>query len=235
MVRFFSRHYGGVRDACKIKIDHILSFSRQMKICRHPPPPPFFSKSSKMCDFDFAGIPNIKIICTWRVDQHQAPCLSGIYLYMVIYWLSTPLFLHILSPDVQFWRAQDFSVGTIGVKHQNNLYSESRSASGPMFNRGFPLYGYLLTVYTLIFAYFIARFKIFRHDYNGQLLDFTALVGIDLPRLKWAPFRLNTTHRSSTSDRNSFEGHNNFEGRKIFLSALWEWNIKIIATLRVDR
>ena len=32
----------------------------------------------------------------------------------------------------------DFSVGTMEVKHQTHRYSEGRSASGPMFIRGFP-------------------------------------------------------------------------------------------------
>ena len=45
---------------------------------------------------------NIKIIGTLRVDRHQAPCLSGASLYMVIYWLSTPLYLHIFSPVAKY-------------------------------------------------------------------------------------------------------------------------------------
>ena len=59
------------------------------------------------------------------MNYHSQP-LRGqtIPLYMVIYWLCTPLFF---------------------------------VSSCPMFIRGFPLYGYLLTVYTPIFAYFIAR------------------------------------------------------------------------------
>ena len=39
----------------------------------------------------------------------------------------------------------DFSVGTIEVK-QTHQYSDGLSASGPMFIRGFPLNGYLMTV-----------------------------------------------------------------------------------------
>ena len=39
------------------------------------------------------------------------------------------------------------------MKHQNNRHSEGRTASGSMFIRGSPLYGYLLTVYTPIFAF----------------------------------------------------------------------------------
>ena len=51
----------------------------------------------------------------------------------------------------------EFSVGTMQVKHQIHRYSEGRSSSRPMFMRGFPLYGYLMTISTTILAYFIAR------------------------------------------------------------------------------
>ena len=40
------------------------------------------------------------------------------------------------------------------MKHQNNRHSEGRTASGSMFIRGSPLYGYLLKVYTHNFAFF---------------------------------------------------------------------------------
>ena len=51
----------------------------------------------------------------------------------------------------------DFSVDAKWVNHQNNRHSEGRSASDPMFIRGFHLDGYLMTPYTSFFAYFIAR------------------------------------------------------------------------------
>ena len=54
-----------------------------------------------------------------------------------------------------FGRAIDFSVGIVGVKNQNNRHSEDQSTSGTMFIRGFPLYGYLLTVYTPIFLHIL--------------------------------------------------------------------------------
>ena len=42
----------------------------------------------------------------------------------------------------------DFSVGTMEVNHQTHRHSDGLSASGPMFFRGFPLYGYLMTLST---------------------------------------------------------------------------------------
>ena len=39
---------------------------------------------------------------------------------------------------------------------------------------------------------------------------------------------------NSSSGPNNLEGRNNFEGGKIFQSALWVWNIKIICSLMVD-
>ena len=51
----------------------------------------------------------------------------------------------------------DFSDGTVEVNHQTHWHSEVRSASRPMFIRGFPLYGYFMALYTPCFAYFIAR------------------------------------------------------------------------------
>ena len=52
----------------------------------------------------------------------------------------------------------DFSVDTM------ELFSEGRSSSSPIFIRGLPVYGYLLTFYTPIILYFIARGKVFRLD-----------------------------------------------------------------------
>ena len=51
----------------------------------------------------------------------------------------------------------DFSVDAMWVNHQNHRHSEGRSASSPMFIRGFPLDDYLMTLYNPCFAYFIAR------------------------------------------------------------------------------
>ena len=56
----------------------------------------------------------------------------------------------------------DFSVDTMEVNLQTHRYSEGLSASGPMFIRGFPLYGYFMALYTPCFAYFIARCEMFR-------------------------------------------------------------------------
>ena len=44
------------------------------------------------------------------------------------------------------------------VEHQTHRCSEDRSGLGPMFIRGFSLYGYFMALYTPYFAYFIARF-----------------------------------------------------------------------------
>ena len=49
-----------------------------------------------------------------------------------------------------------FSIDTMWVNHQSYLHSEGRSASSPVFIRGFPLDGYLMTLYDPCFAYFIA-------------------------------------------------------------------------------
>ena len=56
----------------------------------------------------------------------------------------------------------EFSVGTREVKHQTHRHSKGWSVSGPMYIRGFPLYYYLMTVSTPIFANVIARFEWFR-------------------------------------------------------------------------
>ena len=55
----------------------------------------------------------------------------------------------------------DFLVDTMEVNHQIHRHSEGRSASRPMFIRGFPLYGYLMTVSTPTLAYFTARCEFF--------------------------------------------------------------------------
>ena len=146
-----------------------------------------YSSSSKRVWIFFSALWrwNIKLIGTLRVDRHQAPCLSGVSSYTVIICLSTRLVLHILSPVVKcctsskmvwfftghyafkcyrpLWifparkKWVDFSDVTVEVNHQIHWHSEVRSASCPMFIGGFPLYGYLMTVSTPCFAYFIAR------------------------------------------------------------------------------
>ena len=56
----------------------------------------------------------------------------------------------------------DLLVGTMEVKHQIHRHSEGRSTSRPMFIRGFPLYGFLMTVSTPICSFLIARCELFR-------------------------------------------------------------------------
>ena len=55
-----------------------------------------------------------------------------------------------------------FAVGTMEVKHQSHQYSDGLSASGPMSIRGFPISGYLMTVSTLMGAFFTARCELLR-------------------------------------------------------------------------
>ena len=70
---------------------------------------------------------------------------------LVLYDSLHPMFCIFFRP---LWNVQrrikwfEFPVGTMWVNHQNHWHSESRSASGPMFIRGFPLYGYFLALYT---------------------------------------------------------------------------------------
>ena len=56
----------------------------------------------------------------------------------------------------------DFAVDSMAVNHQIHWHSEGRSASGPMFIRGVPLYGYVMTVSTPTFENFSARCELFR-------------------------------------------------------------------------
>ena len=87
---------------------------------------------------------------------------SSLYGYL---WLSTPLGSQILSPVVKSLprvKWFDYSVDTMWMNYQNHRHSEDRSASGPIFIRGFPLDGYLMTLYTPCCAYFIAPYEIFR-------------------------------------------------------------------------
>ena len=51
--------------------------------------------------------------------------------------------------------------------NQTHWYSDGRSTSGPKFIRVFPLYGYLITVFTLICGFFIARCELFRVGQNS--------------------------------------------------------------------
>ena len=48
------------------------------------------------------------------------------------------------------------------VKHQTHRHSNGRLELGPIFIRGFPLYGYLMTVSTPTSANFIDRCEVFR-------------------------------------------------------------------------
>ena len=57
----------------------------------------------------------------------------------------------------------DFLLDT-DVNHQIYRHSEGGSASRPMFIRGVPLYGYLMTVSIPTLAYFIARCELFYID-----------------------------------------------------------------------
>ena len=87
--------------------------------------------------------------------RHQAPCLSGVSPIWLFKDSLHPLFcifscpLWIIPTRVKWL---DFSVGTMEVNYQIDQHSEGRSASGLMCIRGFPLYGYLMTVSTPICA-----------------------------------------------------------------------------------
>ena len=73
--------------------------------------------------------------------------------------------VHFFSPVVNYSASSKrlgFSVGTMEVKHQTYRHSDGLSASSPMFIRGFPLYGYLMTISTPTSANFIARCELFR-------------------------------------------------------------------------
>ena len=107
---------------------------------------------------------NIKLIDTLRVDRHRAPCLSGdspiwllndcLHTYFCQFY--RPL---LIIPRRVKWFV--FSVDTMEVKLQIHRHSKGWSASGPMFIRGFLLYGYFITVSTHIFANFITRCELF--------------------------------------------------------------------------
>ena len=56
----------------------------------------------------------------------------------------------------------DLLVGTMEVKHQIHRHSEGRSTSHPMFIKGFPLYGFSMTVSTPICSFLISRCELFR-------------------------------------------------------------------------
>ena len=68
--------------------------------------------------------------------------IRGFSLYCYLMTVSTPhLFVHFLSPVVNYSASSKlvwFLVGTMDVKHQTHRHSKGRSASGPMFIRGFP-------------------------------------------------------------------------------------------------
>ena len=50
----------------------------------------------------------------------------------------------------------------MGMKHQNHRYPEGQQTLPSIFIWGFPLYDYLMTVSTLIYAYLIARYELSR-------------------------------------------------------------------------
>ena len=51
--------------------------------------------------------------------------------------------------------AQQFLVDTMEVTPLPNIQSEGRSASRPLFIKGFPIFGHFYPVYTPILAYLI--------------------------------------------------------------------------------
>ena len=91
----------------------------------------------------YQGFPHI---CLFNDCLHTYLCKFYIPLWIIPRWVK--------------WF--DFSVGPLEVKHQTHRYFSGRSASGPMFIRGFPLYGYFMALYTPCFAYFIARCEMLR-------------------------------------------------------------------------
>ena len=76
----------------------------------------------------------------------------------------TLIFAYLVARCIMFRlsRVQHFSVGTMKVSALQNMHPEVSSATGPMFIRGSPLFGNFYTVYTPIFAYFVARGILFR-------------------------------------------------------------------------
>ena len=62
----------------------------------------------------------------------------------------------IFSPGVKY-PASNKILDTMEVKFQSHLHSDGRSTSSPLFVRGFPIHGYLMTVFTPIYPNFMGR------------------------------------------------------------------------------
>ena len=115
--------------------------------------------------------------------------IRGFPLYGYLMTVSTLIFsffyrpLWIIPRRVKWF---EFSVGTMEVKHQTHRHSKGWSASGPMFIRGFPLYGYFMTVSTPIFANLspVVNYSssgkmvwIFSRHYGGETSNSSTLLG----------------------------------------------------------
>ena len=90
--------------------------------------------------------------------------MTNIIEMQILMILSTPCYAYFIARCYIYSASSkwyDFLVGTMEVNHQTHRHSDGLSASGPMFIRGFPLYGYLMTVSTSAFANFFARCELF--------------------------------------------------------------------------
>ena len=129
---------------------------------------PLWISSRRVKWFEFSvGTLEVKHQTHWHSKGRSAsgPCLSGVFppIWLINDCLHTYLCifyrpLGIITRRIKWF---DFSVGTMEVKYQTHWYSDGKSASGTIFIRGFPLYGYLMTVSTLICLFFITRCELF--------------------------------------------------------------------------